>query len=203
MTPLQLTESGKHLLTSYPWPGNIRQLKNITEQISLLSEQREITEETLRQYLPEVKSSLPMLTRGEASNKGQTFESEREIMYQILFDMRRDMTELKNQVNTLMSGNNIATPASTTTLHGEYPTITEHRPTHPTTISISSHKEPIYRHDYQDTEEYVEETLSLEDAEKKLISEALIRCRGKRKKAAEELRISERTLYRKIKEYNL
>lgn len=202
MHPVQLTESAKTLLTTYPWPGNIRQLKNVTEQISLLSDQREITEEILRQYLPEIRSSLPAL-RSKETNGGKSFESEREILYQILFDMRRDMTELRNQVNTLMNGSNIPSPGAQNRIHGDFSDFTEHSPQHPTTISISSHKEPAYEHEIQDTEEYVEETLTLEEAEKKLIKDALVRCRGKRKKAAEELKISERTLYRKIKEYNL
>ena len=202
MPPLQLTDSAKRVLTAYPWPGNIRQLKNVTEQITLLSEQREITEEILRMYLPEVKSSLPMLA-GNKATQGNSFESERDILYQVLFDMRQDMAELKRQVNSLMGG--------------EVPMQQHHRPTgggvafverpmpqQPTTISITSTKEHMHDdYEIQDTEEYVEEVMSLENAEKELIRKALIRSRGRRKVAAQELKISERTLYRKIKEYNL
>ena len=203
--PLQLTDGAKRLLAAYPWPGNIRQLKNVTEQISLLSNQREITEEVLRSYLPEVKSSLPVLL-GNKGAQGKTFESERDILYQVLFDMRRDMAELRQQVNALMGGE---IPVGHHTPSGyahskDVAFVEDHPMPHPTTISITSTNE--HMHDYydiQDTEEYVEEGLSLENAERELIRKALIRCRGKRKMAAQELKISERTLYRKIKEYNL
>lgn len=197
--PLQLTDNAKRLLSAYPWPGNIRQLKNITEQISLLSEQREVTEEMLREYLPEIKPNLPILASGKGQ-QGKTFESERDILYQILFDMRQDITELKQQVNALTGGN--------VSLHrqptGQPPLFSPQLGDTPATISISSMKEQKDDDiEYQDTEEYVEEAVSIEDAEKELIRKALIRSRGKRKIAAQELKISERTLYRKIKEYNL
>ena len=201
--PLQLTDSAKRLLSAYPWPGNIRQLKNVTEQVSLLSEQREITEEILREYLPEVKSNLPMLS----SNKGQqgkTFESERDILYQVLFDMRQDMTELKRQVNALMGGK-VPVASQGNDYNAVKDVALVGRPMEtPATISITSARERMHDDfEYQDTEEYVEETLSIEEAEKELIRKALLRSRGKRKVAAQELKISERTLYRKIKEYNL
>ena len=199
MPPLQLTEEAKRVLTAYPWPGNIRQLKNVTEQITLLSRQREITEEILRSYLPEVSTNLPMLA-GSKATQGKSFESERDILYQVLFDMRRDMAELRQQVNSLMHGE--VTPQHHPT--GSGVAIMEHQISQPTTISIAStnsNKHDDY--EIQDTEEYVEEVISLENAEKELIRKALIRCRGRRKLAAQELKISERTLYRKIKEYNL
>lgn len=201
MPPVQLTDNAKRLLTAYPWPGNIRQLKNVTEQITLLSTQREITEEVLRSYLPEVKSSLPMLASIKHT-QGKTFESEREILYQVLFDMRQDMAELKRQVSALM-GNEVPTARQNSPF---VPTAeltyvdNPHTATH--AIAISAKKEHD-AYEYQDTEEYVEETLSIEDAEKELIRKALMRNRGKRKLAAQELKISERTLYRKIKEYKL
>lgn len=199
---VQLTDDAKRLLSAYPWPGNIRQLKNVTEQITLLSTQREITEEVLRDFLPEVKSNLPMLSGGSKASQGKTFESEREILYQLLFDMRRDMTELKRQVSALMGGEvPMARQSSTYSSCGELALVDGASP-NPTTISIRSQKEQD-DYEYQDTEEYVEETLSIKEAEKELIRKALIRHRGKRKLAAQELKFSERTLYRKIKEYNL
>ena len=202
MPPVQLTDEAKRLLAAYPWPGNIRQLKNVTEQITLLSPQREITEEILREYLPEVKRNLPMLSSTSRSSQGKTFESEREILYQVLFDMRKDMTELKRQVSALMGGEvPMARQTSGYPSHGELALVEGAQPA-PATISIRSQKEQD-DFEYQDTEEYVEETLSIEDAEKELIRKALLRNRGKRKLAAQELKISERTLYRKIKEYNL
>lgn len=197
--PLQLTDSAKRLLSAYPWPGNIRQLKNITEQISFLSKQREVTEEMLREYLPEIKPNLPILSASKGQ-QGKTFESERDILYQVLFDMRKDITELKQQVSALTGGELPRHHQSV----GQPPLFPSQYGDAPATISISSMKEQ--KHDdieYQDTEEYVEEAVSIEDAEKELIRRALIRSRGKRKIAAQELKISERTLYRKIKEYNL
>ena len=202
MPPVQLTDEAKRLLTAYPWPGNIRQLKNVTEQITLLSPQREITEAVLREYLPEVKSNLPMVSGNKAS-QGKSFESERDILYQVLFDMRQDMTELKRQVSALMSGEvPVARGAASYASSGGVTYVDRSLPGS-ATIAISAHKQPD-EFDYQDTTEYVEEeALSIEDAEKELIRKALMRSRGKRKLAAQELKISERTLYRKIKEYNL
>lgn len=202
MPPVQLTDGAKRLLTAYPWPGNIRQLKNVTEQITLLSPQREITEEVLRDYLPEVKSNLPMLS-GSKSSQGKAFESEREILYQVLFDMRQDMTELKRQVNALMNGEvSMARPAGGYSSRGELALMEGAQSASSATISIRSQKDQD-DFEYQDTEEYVEETLSIEEAEKELIRKALIRHRGRRKAAAAELGFSERTLYRKIEKYKL
>ena len=204
MPPLQLTDAAKRVLMAYPWPGNIRQLKNVTEQITLLSSQREVTEEVLRTYLPEVNTSLPMLS-GVKASQGKSFENERDILYQVLFDMRQDMAELKRQVNSLMMGDvSVHHHPSGAYSSSKEVALVEHQVSQPTTIAITPTKEYM-RGDYeiQDTEEYVEEILSLENAEKELIRKALIRCRGRRKLAAQELKISERTLYRKIKEYNL
>lgn len=202
MPPVQLTDGAKRLLTAYPWPGNIRQLKNVTEQITLLSPQREITEEVLHDYLPEVKSNLPMLS-GSKSSQGKAFESEREILYQVLFDMRQDMTELKRQVNALMNGEvSMARPTGGYSSRGELALMDGAQSASSATISIRSQKDQD-DFEYQDTEEYVEETLSIEEAEKELIRKALIRHRGRRKAAAAELGFSERTLYRKIEKYKL
>ena len=198
--PVQLTEDAKRLLTAYPWPGNIRQLKNVTEQITLLAQQREITEEVLREFLPEVRTNLPMLSTGKTA-QGKTFENERDILYQVLFDLRQDMTEMKRQVAALMGGE-MPRQTATYTPHSGLSLVDSTQNPSAGTLSIRSSKE-VDNFEYQDTEEYVEETLSIEEAEKDLIRKALIRHRGKRKLAAQELRISERTIYRKIKEYNL
>lgn len=199
--PVQLTDEAKRLLTAYPWPGNIRQLKNVTEQITLLSAQREITEEVLREYLPEVRSNLPMLATGKASS-GKTFESERDILYQVLFDMRQDMAELRRQVNALMGGETPVSRTGSGYVSADDLTFVEKSLNSPATITISA-KKATDDCDYQDTEEYVEEALSIEETEKELIRKALLRNHGKRKAAAQELKISERTLYRKIQKYNL
>ncbi len=196
--PLQLTEGAKRLLAVYPWPGNIRQLKNITEQISLLSEQREVTEEVLRTYLPEVQTSLPMLLRSKSTQR-QTFENERDILYQVLFDMRRDMAELKRQVNALMGGEVPVSRKDAPYVSADELTYVDHSPQ---SIAISAKKD-TEECEYQDTEEYVEEPLSIEEAEKELIRKALMRHRGRRRAAAAELGFSERTLYRKIEKYKL
>ncbi len=198
MPAVQLTEDARNMLVSYPWPGNVRQLKNITEQISVIETHREINAAILQNYLPvqQVESQLPMLLGTRGGGGGRSFESEREILYQVLFDMRRDITELKTLVNTLMAergekGFNLTHPVPAS------PTINISPLVH--TSDTMSHTDD----DIQDTEEYVEETLSLDEVEKEMIRKALERHHGRRKNAAKDLKISERTLYRKIKEYGL
>ena len=210
MPAIQLTEDAKALLLAYPWPGNVRQLKNITEQISIIETNRDITAEILRNYLPEqrVNSGLPALF-GVKASAGKAFESEREILYQVLFDMRRDVTELKKLVNTLMSERGaqpVPPPATTAVSYYQEPQrnlVATVVPATPTIISAAKSVHPVVD-DIQDTEEFVEEaTLSLDEVEKEMIRKALDRHHGKRKNAAKDLNISERTLYRKIKEYGL
>jgi transcriptional regulator with PAS, ATPase and Fis domain len=199
MPAVQLTEDARSMLVSYPWPGNVRQLKNITEQISVIETHREINAAILQNYLPvqQVESQLPMLLGARGGGGGRSFESEREILYKVLFDMRRDMTELKALVNTLMAergeqGYNLTHPVQTSPAINISPLVH--------TSDTLSHADD----DIQDTEEYVEETpLSLDEVEKEMIRKALERHHGRRKNAAKDLKISERTLYRKIKEYGL
>ena len=212
MPPVMLTEDARAMLLSYPWPGNVRQLKNITEQISIIETHREINSAILQNYLPapQMDSRLPMLF-GAKGGGGKSFESEREILYQVLFDMRRDMTELKKLVNTLMEERGGAPMASTPSVPVSYFQEPSYNVLHPTvpspTINISSVKPTSgtthVDDDIQDTEVYVEETLSLDEVEKEMIRKALERHHGRRKNAAKDLKISERTLYRKIKEYGL
>ena len=200
---IQLGESAKSAILEYSWPGNIRQLKNVAEQISLLEMQREITGETMKKYLPQqTQMNLPARL-SSPSTKGKTFESEREILYSVLFDMRRDITELKAQVEELTMGRSRKEemPLYATAHEISMP----QSQMHPTTIHLSPIKEehePVQR-GIIESEEYVEETLSLDDMERMAILRALERHRGKRREAAKELNISERTLYRKIKEYGL
>ena len=219
MPSIQLTEEAQQILLSYPWPGNVRQLKNITEQISIIERKREITADILQLYIPAytAPSRMPALVGAHSSSSGKTFESEREILYQILFDLRRDVTELKRLVNSNL-GQMQASPASGTTPSAvpSYPTeevtypevhtvkgIAE-TPVLPATIS-SRPSSKIMRdeEDIQDTEEYVEESLSLNELERETIRKALERHHGRRRNAAKDLNISERTLYRKIKDYGL
>lgn len=200
MPAIQLTEEAKKILISFPWPGNVRQLKNITEQISIIETNREITPEILQTYLPaRMEERLPALFGGK---QNKTFGSEREILYQVLFDMRQDVTELKKLVHEIMTEKipTGSSPSSAVSLYSPAPAaITSSAPT----ISIPNAKPCEGEDDIQDTEEYVEESLSLNDLEKEMIRKALEKHHGKRKNAAKDLNISERTLYRKIKEYGL
>jgi len=214
MPAIQLTEDAKALLLTYPWPGNVRQLKNITEQISIIETHRDITADILHNYLPEqqVNSGLPALF-GVKASAGKAFESEREILYQVLFDMRRDVTELKKLVNTLMAERGgtpvpVPAPAPATTAVSFYQEpprmVATVVPATTTPAIISTTKAQPVEDDIQDTEEVIEEeTLSLDEVEKEMIRKALDRHHGKRKNAAKDLNISERTLYIKIKEYGL
>ena len=202
MPAIQLTEEAKKILMAYPWPGNIRELKNITEQISIIERNRDITPEILQTYIPiQQESRFPALV---GSPQSKTFESEREILYKILFDMRNDVTELKKLVHEIMTEHAVpvspATPAPTTYYPHKDVELVTTVPQRPT-INLSATKES--EEDIQDTGEYVEETLALNDVEKEMIRKALVKHHGKRKYAAQDLNISERTLYRKIKEYGL
>ena len=206
MPPLQLTEDARQMLMAYTWPGNVRQLKNITEQISIIEANREINADILKNYLPENNAQrLPALL-GNKESKG--FGSEREILYQVLFDMRQDVTELKKLVHEIMTERAIKSSYYTSPSQPQLvtpatvePNVTTiiHSAVQPATPLSSS----VNDDDIQDTEEYVEESLALDDVEKDMIRKALEKHHGKRKSAAQDLNISERTLYRKIKEYGL
>ncbi|PIF03109.1 MAG: sigma-54-dependent Fis family transcriptional regulator [Draconibacterium sp.] len=192
MPTIRLTEDAVVLLKNYRWQGNIRQLKNITEQISIIETERNVNATTLSNYLPENKSLVPALSQ---PNRGgaEDFANEREILYKVLFDMKKDMNDLKKLVYDLME--NGATP---TTQDFDNPLLKRK--------VDDLHHYPTYEDKYddiEDTEEIIEESLSLEDRERDAIVKALEKHNGKRKKAAEELGISERTLYRKIKEYEI
>ena len=204
MPAVQLTEEAKSMLASYPWPGNVRQLKNITEQISIIEPHREVTPAILQNYLPvqQVDTRLPMLFGARGNGSGRTFESEREILYQVLFDMRRDMTELKKLVNTLMAEKgNSSMPASAVTTVPYYPEA-DYDVVHTIPASPAINISPVKTAD-EDIQDVEETPLSLDEVEKEMIRKALERHHGRRKNAAKDLNISERTLYRKIKEYGL
>lgn len=208
MPAIQLTEDAKQSLLSYSWPGNVRQLKNITEQVSIIETNREITPGILRKYLPEENNMqrLPVLF-GVKNTKG--FESEREILYQVLFDMRQDVTELKKLVHEIMSERRRGVVSDLAVADSTYYTPNAPAVTPPVTSGMPTiihppvKPSPPVEDDIQDTEEYVEESLSLDEVEKEMICKALEKHHGKRKNAARDLNISERTLYRKIKEYGL
>lgn len=205
MPAIKLTPDAVELLNQYNWPGNIRQLKNVVEQISVIETEREINGIKLASFLPKSYENTPaVIGNGE---KEDNF-SERELMYKFLFDMKRDLNELKKLVLEIVNKNGDITLTNDQTAMvkrmytdvEEKPTRTLPAPVHPERSEYS------FSHPTEDdfeVHEEVEESLSLEDREKELIEKALEKHRGKRKYAAEELGISERTLYRKIKEYNL
>jgi transcriptional regulator with PAS, ATPase and Fis domain len=186
MPAIRLDESARELLFSYRWPGNVRELKNIVERISVIEENREITAGVLKMHLPNISmEKLPVLASYHTDDK-KFFNSEREILYQVLFDMKQDVSELKKLVHDIMNGNITMNTVENRSIYS------------PPTVSPP----PIHHSSIQDAET-IEETLSLEDVEKEMIRKALERHGGRRKNAAADLQISERTLYRKIKEYGL
>ncbi|WP_315509241.1 sigma-54 dependent transcriptional regulator [Alloprevotella tannerae] len=187
MPPIRLTEDAKAVLMHYSWPGNIRQLRNVAENMSVTAEERDITAEVLRQYIPEERPHNQLVV-SDPHVKEHSFENEREILYQILFDLRRDVSELKKTVNEQLKGQS---------------------------CDLSDRKGlPAFNSHYVDPQTFAEaeevrdgeETkpiLSLEEQEREAIGRVLEQNKGNRKLTAEQLGISERTLYRKIKEYDL
>ena len=204
MPAIVLTEDAVKILLTYRWPGNIRQLKNITEQISVIETEREISAAVLRSYLPDLyEEKLPAIYNTPLDQK--TFNTEREILYKILFDMKSDMNDLKKLVLEIMEKGNIDSDLQEDNAQLLQKLYKEESPTLKSREFVKPTIEFPHRNEdtIQDTEEIIEESLSLEEKEKELITKALNKHNGKRKYAAEELGISERTLYRKIKEYNL
>jgi transcriptional regulator with PAS, ATPase and Fis domain len=198
MPAIQLDEEGQRVLINYRWPGNIRQLKNITEQISIIEKTRNITAETLTKYIPHSQNNdLPMLYKPD--DPGHF--SERELLYKVLFDMRKDVNDLKQLVMNLMKDEsaNAALSENSHIINRLYKDFQD----------VNEQQEPIIVHSPDKSEEpiqepeEIEESLSLVKKEMDFIRKALQKHDGKRKDAARELGISERTLYRKIKEYNL
>ncbi len=202
MPAIELTVEAMNMLVDYRWPGNIRQLRNITEQISIIEQNRQITPDIMKRYLPDYyESKLPALYD---SIDQKTFATEREILYKILFDLKNDVTDLKKLVLDIVQNS-----SSKIEIHDDNARLL--RKLYDDTDSVIEPEIPtskleikkVNKNDIQDTEEIIEESLSLEDKEIELIRKALDKHQGKRKYAANELGISERTLYRKIKEYNI
>jgi transcriptional regulator with PAS, ATPase and Fis domain len=201
MPPIILDEQAKVILMSYRWPGNVRQLKNITEQISIIEKERDITAEILKNYLPvDASKNLPALF---SKTEESSFSNEREILYKVLFDMKRDMTELRKLVLDLMESKDSSGSSDQARIFRNLYENESNSFVSKETVSKHIHIEPVEKENIQDTEEFVEESLSLEDKEIEMINKALEKHKGKRKYAAQELGISERTLYRKIKEYDI
>ncbi|MCU0363666.1 MAG: sigma-54 dependent transcriptional regulator [Bacteroidales bacterium] len=206
MPAIRLEPEAKNILLNYSWPGNVRQLKNITEQISIIEKDRDISPLVLSVYLPEYGGvKLPAVIRKEDD---KSFSSEREILYKILFDMKSDMNDLKKLVFDLIGRGDSDLQFSETNQgiiknlirEGFAPGAHPGEPAVHPKVDFSPHAS---RGDIQDTEEVVEESLSLAGKEEEMIRKALEKFSGKRKLAAAELGISERTLYRKIKEYDI
>lgn len=212
--PVRLDEEARHLLERYRWPGNIRELKNLAEQVAILSEKRLLTGNDLLNFAPAMgKRNLPVVADG-AADGAENFQ-EREILFKFLLDMKSDLNDMKNLIVELVRKNDLTMPDTSnfrglsspvfppsgypstqnTPTYPEYPDPQKDRPVKPIIIDGNE------RH-YEETE-VVEESLNLEDMEKELIAKALKKHNNRRKEAAEDLGISERTLYRKIKEYEI
>lgn len=208
MPPLQLTPEAEQVLMSYRWPGNIRQLKNIAEQISVIESNRVISRDIIYKYLPQSQTSnLPVLVNDIKKNEGGL--SERDILYRLLFDMRKDVTDLKKIVVEILQNGQVSgsfheeNPKLIKSLYEDVdspPLIKEKG--EPVRQDADDHHQIIDSYE-EDTTEYIEESLSIQKKEREMIIKALQKHEGRRKKAAAELGISERTLYRKIKEYDI
>ena len=201
MPVIKMDEEAQNLILNYRWPGNIRQLKNITEQISIIEKQRNINAQTLTKYLPQVNmSKLPVLLK----NQGDQMElSERDILYRVLFEMRRDITELKQLVADILKDGSISANMQDQKAQFLNNFNNEFESDFKRDEDIHIHQpDTIITESIQYPEVY-EESLSLQQREKELIKKALEKYRGRKRNAAKELGISERTLYRKIREYDL
>ncbi|MFZ9262981.1 MAG: sigma-54 interaction domain-containing protein [Chitinophagaceae bacterium] len=211
-SPIQLTEDAKQMLLNYPWPGNVRELKNIAEQISVLAEEKSITAQALEKFLPKIsQTNLPVLVSGGQSGVGKAeFMNERDILYKLFFDLKKDVTEMKKMFFEIVQNPSVAStvsqmveenfrqeiPMSSRSIH--------ETSSHNNIIPVHSNQ-PVILPDSRDVEEsiVVDESLNIMDKEKELIEKALKKHKGKRKDAASDLGISERTLYRKLKEYDI
>ena len=186
MEKVVLTDEARAMLMRYKWPGNIRQLKNVTEQISILSPQREITAEVLSEYIPQDLETTQLVSMSHKGDSEHSFESEREILYKILYELRGHVNELTQEIDSLKKKLNASTPNT------------------PAVAAPTQNYLPRVAEDAV-AEEYVEpnNSLNLETIEKQMLVKALERNNGNRKKAAEELGYSDRTLYRRLKQYGL
>lgn len=214
MPTIQLSEHARMALENYRWPGNIRQLKNVTEQISVIEKNKEVNEQTLKSYLPDIDGrTLPALYK---SDEAESSLNEREILYKVLFDLKRDVTDLKKLVYKALNseGGFVNSEEGAQIIQRLYEEGNEPQNNElPLRLqafnqSNESFEKDFHQKDYHnevvdEVHEEVEETLSIADTEKELIKRALKKYAGKRKNASKELGISERTLYRKIKEYNI
>lgn len=210
MPPIRLTPEAQKMLVSYAWPGNVRQLKNIAENMSVTSEEREITPEILSLYLPAENTSQGHVVALASKEETHSFEKEREFIYQMLFDLRREVAELKQMVGEKhlpMVGRDADSPTSSSRGLAIYqPQPALGRPMEKTDNSLIQDAEEVTDNDVAPKETDEEDVVvdgSLEEMERKSIKSVLNKNNGNRRLAAKQLGISERTLYRKIKEYDL
>jgi len=206
-SPVQLTDEARQALVQYPWPGNVRELKNIAEQISVLSQDKTISADQLRTFLPkQTQNRLPVLAGAPAGPAGSDFTNEREILYKLFFDMKKDVNELKKMFFDILQNPSLAQHAPVYHPDGnEMPPVNDYAtaPSIPGTLPSSGAPVIIRNESGIQQHEDIDESLSIIDKEKELIVKALKKHRGKRKDAALDLGISERTLYRKLKEYDI
>jgi len=203
MPPLRLDEEAREIIINFRWQGNVRQLKNLTEQMSIIEEEREVNAETMRKYLPASSGKdLPVLYKKQES-EGKI--SERELLYKVLFDMKKDISDLKRIVSDIVKSGGVSQDLqkNQTRIIDELYTGTDNLQDQLDQIEIEEENNQHEQEDHYQQPEVIEESLSLRKKEIDLIKKALEKHHGKRKDAAKELGISERTLYRKIKEYNI
>ena len=209
MPPLRLTDEAVHLLENYRWPGNIRQLKNITEQISIIEQEKQVTANALRTYLPDTQQRvLPVLYQKNQADH----LSDRELLYTVLFDMKKEITDLKKIIIKILDKDeddpSLEKTRALLVKHVANDQMgfmkqQEQEQEEEEELRIMHTPDPAEKDDEYHPSEIIEESLSLQDKEKEMIRKALEKHHGKRKDAAQELGISERTLYRKIKEYQI
>lgn len=212
--PIQLEEDAKNILANYPFPGNVRELKNLAEQISVLSKTKTLNAVQLNSFLPEhTTNRMPVLASGFVSS-GE-FANEREILYKLFFDMKKDVTELKKMFLEILKNPSLASSAANYTkdsllndfnnLSNDSQQNIQPHSSQPTIVQpiASNNNQPVYINEDIQQHEEVEESLNIMDKEKELIIKALKKHKSRRKDASTDLGISERTLYRKLKEYNI
>ncbi len=194
---VELDDSAKNVLLAYAWPGNIRELKNMAEQLSVLAPNKVLSAADLQPFMPEGKlDRLPALIN-QPNGSEPSFANEREIMYKLLFDMKKDVNDLKQAFGNILQGKPVMNNTSFDTTN--FMPSTEQAPAYIQPAESISHQQPVVLQ----TAPVVEETLNLNELEKEVIYKAIIKHKSRRKEAARELGISERTLYRKLKDYGM
>ena len=208
MPTIRLSEEAISILLNHQWKGNIRQLKNIAEQLSVLEEDRTINKDVLKDYLPKLNDNLPAIIGDE--KRESDFNTEREILYKVLFDMKGDLNDLKKLTLELMQTNNLSEfkKNNEKLIDKVYNKDSFEQKENIEIVEVENKKTDRSDAEFDNDFDYIQEvkaieSLSIQDKELELIKKSLEKHKGKRKVAAKELGISERTLYRKIKQFNL